>query len=187
PFQDSYRFRKFHSLINLEYCSSPLKDGQTFRVPSSTLYATDPPGQLNVSAPPRVQSARPNLRQVEMRRRSNGVLVRPQQPCLRGFELVRIDQTLPEETPELLNLVRERAVRPLLRDEGLYDRDEMLLDRLDLLLVLSFAFERRRRFEQGVERVLDRRLRLAYGRLEVLRGPVEPETHLRDELLRIGQ
>src|SRR5256885_7100922 len=63
----------------------------------------------------------------------------------------------------------------------------MLLDRLDLLLVLSFAFERRRRFEQGVERVLNRRLRLAYGRLEVLRGPVEPETHLRDELLRIGQ
>src|SRR2546426_8053537 len=67
------------------------------------------------------------------------------------------------------------------------DRDEMLLDRLDLLLVLSFAFERWRRFEQGVQRVLDRGLRLAYGRLEVLRGPVEPEAHLRDELLRIGQ
>src|SRR2546428_3351670 len=31
PFQDSYRFRKFHSPINLEYYSSPLKDGQTFR------------------------------------------------------------------------------------------------------------------------------------------------------------
>src|SRR3989449_4493788 len=29
PFQDSYRFRKFHSPINLEYYSSPLKDGQT--------------------------------------------------------------------------------------------------------------------------------------------------------------